>query len=292
MPNGSGLVCLQADKAAQETKAISDTPISVNPPGISSQPTIPGRRPPSLGEVWTDETSLGAAPLLPSHDGQLLSDWPAMAIPPEKAPQLIDSAFMATVTGKDFVGYAPNPGFKRGQSYKGLVWLKRGDTSQLPGDEKGSEMGVEGTTATEKAFRKAGKWAVIDSDYKLQEIKLGKLGIEDFPFHKYNQTQIGGLENTIPNSYANAWLSTMLFNIPLRTRVLNYLSAKEVCLTDELGFLFHMLVSSRGQCCQATNFLRAFSQLPEASRLELLDKTTATAFVPREVRSRVMVGST
>ena len=191
------------------------------------------------------------------------------------------------------MGYAPNPGFKRGQTYKGLAWLKRNDSSQVSADEAGSELTPDGSGAVDKkAVRKGSKWAAIESVYRLQEIKLGKLGIEDFPFHKYNQTQIGGLENTIPNSYANAWLSTMLFNIPLRTRVLNYLSAKEVCLTDELGFLFHMLVSSRGQCCQATNFLRAFSQLPEASRLELLDKTTATAFVPREVRSRVMVGST
>jgi hypothetical protein len=32
-------------------------------------------------------------------------------------------------------------------------------------------------------------------------------------------------------SYTNAWIHTMLFNWPLRTRVLNYLSAKEVSLT-------------------------------------------------------------
>ena len=40
---------------------------------------------------------------------------------------------------------------------------------------------------------------------------------------------------------------------------------------------------------QATNFLRAFSQLPEASRLELLDQTMATAFVPREGENKVLI---
>ena len=40
---------------------------------------------------------------------------------------------------------------------------------------------------------------------------------------------------------------------------------------------------------QATNFLRAFSQLPEASRLELLDQTMATAFVPREGSDKVLI---
>jgi len=37
-------------------------------------------------------------------------------------------------------------------------------------------------------------------------------------------------------------------------------------------------------CVHARTCVRtgAFSQLPEASRLELLDKTTATAFVPRD----------
>ena len=109
------------------------------------------------------------------------------------------------------MGYAPNPGFKRGQTYKGLAWLKRNDSSQVSADEAGSELTPDGSGAVDKkAVRKGSKWAAIESVYRLQEIKLGKLGIEDFPFHKYNQTNIGGLENTIPNSYANAWLSTMV----------------------------------------------------------------------------------
>ena len=54
------------------------------------QTTIPERRPPSLGEVWSEETSLAAAPMpLPPHDGGLLSDWPAMAIPPVKVTRRV-----------------------------------------------------------------------------------------------------------------------------------------------------------------------------------------------------------
>lgn len=116
----------------------------------------------------------------------------------------------------------------------------------------------------------------------MQEIKLGKLGIEGFDFKRFNRSGHSGLENTIPNSWVNSWIHTMFHFIPLRTRVINSQTAKEVCLSDELGFLFHMMQIADGETCQATNFLRAFSQLPEASRLELLDKSTATAFVSRE----------
>jgi PAB-dependent poly(A)-specific ribonuclease subunit 2 len=282
-----------ANKTSVSDSSDSSPPLSVNPNGISMQTSIPERQaPPPPASRWADDTCLSAAPFPhPStHLAPLLSDWPPMAIGPARAPLIIEKTdpFVASVTGKDFVGYAGNPGFKRGQTHKGLSWLRKvqnpswgkttdGETGMRSGEGEGD--GAESSKA--KTLKKQ-RWREIANDYQLQEIKLGKLGIEDFPFAKFNKTAFGGLENTIPNSYINAWIHTMLFNAPLRTRVLCYLSAKEVSLTDELGFLFHMLVNSRGQCCQATNFLRAFAQLPEASRLELLDQTTATAFVARE----------
>jgi len=284
----TGGLYLWSDKHAMEAKAAVDQPVTVNPVGISADTAIPSRRPPpipSLPERWSEERPLSEIPM-PAMDGTthgaLMSHWPDMPVLPTKPAQLIDDAFMASVTGKDFVGYASNPGFKRGQTHKGLPWLRR-FLNGSPSDDVGGGAGAGGGKQSEnKAVRSTSMAFPFPSHYALQEIKLGKLGIEDFAFSKYNSTPFGGLENTIPNSYTNAWIHTMFFNWPLRTRVLNYLSAKEVSLTDELGFLFHMLLNSRGHCCQATNFLRAFSQLPEASRLELLDCNTASTFIPRE----------
>ena len=42
----------------------------------------------------------------------------------------------------------------------------------------------------------------------------------------------------------------------------------------ELGFLFDMLEKAEGQSCQATNFLKAFSNLPEARRLLILEDSS------------------
>jgi PAB-dependent poly(A)-specific ribonuclease subunit 2 len=66
----------------------------------------------------------------------------------------------------------------------------------------------------------------------------------------YNKTRYAGLENHIPNSYANAILQLMNYTPLLRNMALQHAATacvSDLCLLCELGFVFDMLQKAKGR---------------------------------------------
>ncbi|KAG8532899.1 uncharacterized protein KY384_002777 [Bacidia gigantensis] len=111
--------------------------------------------------------------------------------------------------------------------------------------------------------------------YMNVKIKYGRYGVADFDFRAYNSTVFSGLETDISNFYLNPLLQLFKYVPIVRNQALHHVSGRcldENCLFCELGFLFDMLEKATGEVCQATNFLKAFSNSPSAASKAILDE--------------------
>ncbi|KAJ3043872.1 poly(A)-specific ribonuclease [Rhizophlyctis rosea] len=230
---------------------------------------------------------------MPYYTTPLLSaTWPtslkhAVGQPSPKIPPEV----MANVKMIDFVGYAPNPGtFRRNQNLAlsrkarridqdGPKFRSEQEREKFFGQQKRRNSRSQ-TASSDDAVETTKNGNVVAKHYRRVEIKYSKFGVEDFDFGFFNKTLYGGLETHIINSYCNAMLQVLFFNRPLREIAKAHIKTKcpkEFCLCCELGFLFRMLEDARGANCQATNFLRAFSNIPQANALGLFEPDLSAA---------------
>lgn len=213
----------------------------------------------------------------------LLSDWSGhMYFAVSHPPEPIDPALLKNLRQVDFVGVIPHT---PGRSLRNQV--RRTIAPQI--DESGHVLDTALFSSTEiqdehfpaSPDKKSRPRTRAPRNYRRIPIRATKLGFEDFDFSPYNKTFFSGLENILPNSYINPLIHLLYYIPQLRVHVLNHLCESEFCLLSELSFLFHMMGASRGQsACQAKNLLRTLHEIPQATRLGLLEEDSSIP-VPR-----------
>ncbi|KXX75827.1 PAB-dependent poly(A)-specific ribonuclease subunit PAN2 [Madurella mycetomatis] len=240
---------------------------------------------------WSPDTPLSSIGM-PYYREPLFSAWPADIISDVGAPPLLlDPSFLATLKQVDGILYGRNTrGLRRNQVEDTRAAAKPSSAMQAPKflSEKAREL-VMSSGHDSPSDAKADQ--APDSSpneleslkpeappmYRNLEIKYSKFGVDDFDFGYYNKTRYAGLENHIPNSYANSLLQLMHYTPLLRNIALQHAAtacSSDLCLLCELGFVFDMLQKAEGSTCQATNMLKALSSTPQAAPLGLLEEET------------------
>merc|ERR1719495_1250578 len=218
-------------------------------------------------------------PHLPPGETSYASDnWPARFAKDVYRPlPVIDPRVLESMKTVGTIGYAPNIGNKKRNVTE--YNLKRNNDRENQ-DQEEINSNMKDSSAAYKSS--------VPKRYKKNDIKLGKMGSDDFDFDHYNKTSFCGLEASLPNSYCNAMLQVLYFTEKMRIIILNHFCSRESCLACELSFLFHMLDTGQGIPCQPANFLRALRTIPEASALGLIFSEASSMWrtsVPRLIQS-------
>ncbi|RDD45083.1 PAB-dependent poly(A)-specific ribonuclease subunit PAN2 [Trichoplax sp. H2] len=216
---------------------------------------------------------LSTVPMDYTYDssGRLLSDW-SNELTEVKDRRLapIDPKILESMKMNNFIGYAPAPvNYKRNQ----MPYTIRATNANELDDNI-----MDNNESDEEQDALSEYYGEIPKRYHRVAMKYSKLGLEDFNFESYNRTNFAGLETDIPNAYCNSMLQVLYFLRPMCIGLQNHSCDKEPCFACELGFLFRMLDYSKGQPCQANNFLRAFRAIPEAAGLGLILPDTEEAY--------------
>ncbi|EPS41531.1 hypothetical protein H072_4574 [Dactylellina haptotyla CBS 200.50] len=275
-PSGDALALADADAILQlwgKPDKIRFTELS-NPVEWASVPT-------PLPNVDIGPDSALSMVGMPYYREQLLSAWPShMVFEVGKPPPKIDSDILAKMKMHDFVGYAPNP--RRTRRYQVETAKVQEKPGQVQAPKFRSEKAREGDF--DDKIDENTPWSAVTGDlrpfdvpamYHKVEIKYSRFGVDDFDFEFYNKTKYSGLETHITNSYSNPLLQLLKFTPMIRNYALHHTTRNcltETCLLCELGFLFDMLDKANGQNCQATNFLKTFSSISQASAMGLFEE--------------------
>ncbi|PSK54749.1 hypothetical protein B9Z65_3838 [Elsinoe australis] len=257
-----------------------------NPTGFAdpAQPTPP--------LDWSPEIPLNLIGM-PYYRDTLLSSWPSHFVHEVGAPPTkIDPKILASLKRAEMGGYAPWPRKTRRYQVEDTRAIQRAqDTLAAP-----KFLSEKARDAKEENTRHNGERRISDAleflagmnmednsrrdvpvIYKNVEIKYSKFGVDDFDFEYFNKTKHSGLETHIANSYANSLLQLLRFIPVVRNLVLHHTATAclyDNCLLCEMGFLTDMLEKAAGMNCQASNFLKVYSSLPDAATLGLLEEHT------------------
>ncbi|KAL2131448.1 hypothetical protein VTI74DRAFT_5096 [Chaetomium olivicolor] len=241
---------------------------------------------------WSPDTPLSSIGM-PYYREPLFSALPADIISDVGAPPVqLDPAFLATLKQTEWGLYGRNTrGLRRNQVEDTRSAIKPPGAMQAPKflSEKARESALSyggDATSDSKAEQTADSSPPDEIEslkpeappmYRNLEIKYSKFGVDDFDFGFFNKTRYAGLENHIPNSYANSLLQLMHYTPLLRNMALQHAATacvSDLCLLCELGFVFDMLQKAEGSTCQATNMFKTLSATPQASNLGLLEEET------------------
>ncbi|KAL8618043.1 hypothetical protein ACOMHN_021763 [Nucella lapillus] len=255
--------------------------------------------PPHEMHLMDELCSLATVPMVYPESDTLLSDWPAsMMRRVYRKPKTLDPEVVRSAKMVHNVGFAANPkkvrrnqmpyhrtkddGAKRqlsvpespigrgGGGLGGVVCVCQSSIhNQMPYHHTKDDGAKRRLSVPESPIgRGEDPFKVVPKEYQRMLMRYTKL--DDFDFKHYNKTNFAGLTAEHNNSYCNGMLQVLYFVEPLRATLLSHVCQREFCLACELGFLFHMLDTKKGEACQAKNFLRAFRTLSEAAALGLL----------------------